>query len=493
MWPFSRSPKALQPGPVFFTNTLGATKQQFVPLKPGVAVMYSCGPTVYGKQHIGNLKAPLFADLVARSLMLNGYRVRRVINITDVGHLVSDADEGEDKMEVGARRENRSAEDVASEYTRLFQDDLRGLNIAIGDIQFPRATQYIREQIEMIRTLEKQGHTYRTHDGIYFDISTFPAYGKLGGVPEDIIKSGGADTVADRIALAGRGRIAENKEKRNPADFALWKFSPAGSRRQQEWPSPWGRGFPGWHIECSAMSKALLGPELDIHTGGIDHIPVHHNNEIAQSESANLKPLARYWLHEAFVTMHDEKIAKSVGNVIYLSDIVERGFHPLSLRYFFLQAQYRTPVSFTWEALAASNEALTRLWKLARAAKEEAKGVASHGDLSERMRALLSDDLATPKALALLWEAVQDDDLSAKEIWGAVETADMVLGLSLTNPPHAERTRVQVPKDVEELAKEREDARAARDFARADELRIHIESRGYAVEDTAEGPKIHKK
>ncbi len=260
MWPFSRKPKALEPGPIFFTNTLGGQKQQFVPLKPGIATMYSCGPTVYSKQHIGNLKAPLFADLVARTLALNGLRVRRVINITDVGHLVSDGDEGEDKMEVGARRENRSAEDIAAEYTRLFQDDLRALNIDTKDIQFPHATQYIPEQIEMIKALEKGGHTYRTHDGIYFDVSTFPGYGKLGGVPEDVVKSGTAETVADRVALAGRGRIAENKEKRNPADFALWKFSPAGAMRQQEWPSPWGRGFPGWHIECSAMSKALLGP-----------------------------------------------------------------------------------------------------------------------------------------------------------------------------------------------------------------------------------------
>lgn len=493
MWPFSRTPKALEPGPVFFTNTLGGQKQAFVPLKPGVVGMYSCGPTVYSKQHIGNLKAPLFADLVARVLKLNGYRVRRVINITDVGHLVSDGDEGEDKMEVGARRENRTAEDVAAEYTRIFQDDLRSIGIDTNDIQFPHATQYIPEQIAMVQTLEKQGHTYRIHDGVYFDVSTFPGYGKLGGVPQDLIKSGSVDTVADRVALAGKARIQENREKRNPADFALWKSSPAGSRRQQEWSSPWGRGFPGWHIECSAMSKALLGPELDIHTGGMDHIPVHHNNEIAQSESANGKPLARYWIHEAFVTIRDEKISKSLGNDIYLSDVVEHGMHPLALRYFFLQAHYRTLLSFSWEALAASQEALTRLWKLARKAKQDAKGIASHGVTSEKIRAALSDDLATPKALAILWETLQDDNLSAKEVWGAVETAETVLGLSLTNPPHAAETVVQVPKDIEKMAQEREEARTSHDFARADELRIHIENRGYAVDDGPDGPRIRRK
>ena len=491
MWPFTRAVKPRSTGPVFLTNTLGGKKEQFIPLKAGVARMYSCGPTVYSKQHIGNLKAPLFADLVARVLSQNGYRVKRVINITDVGHLVSDEDEGEDKMEVGARREGRSAEEIAATYTRLFQDDLESLNVDIHDIQFPRATQYIPEQIEMIKTLEKQGHTYRTTDGIYFDVTTFPGYGKLDGVPQDLIKDGDASTVADRVALAGRGRIHENKEKRHPADFALWKFSPAGVVREQEWPSPWGRGFPGWHLECSAMSKALLGPELDIHTGGMDHISVHHNNEIAQSECANGRPLARYWMHEGFVTMSDEKISKSVGNVVYLSDIIERGYHPLALRYFFLQANYRSPISFSWEALAASAEALNRLWKLCDELKKESKGVPVYGEESERIRALAADDLGTPRVLAALWEVVKDEDLSSRRIWGAIETADEVLGLSLTNPPHAVES--PVPADVVTLAQEREEARMARDFARADELRIHIEKRGYAVEDTAQGPKIHSK
>ena len=499
MWPFSKG--ASEPSknqPIFFTNTLSGKKEVFIPLKPEQASMYSCGPTVYSKQHIGNLKAPLFSDLVARVLESNGYRVRRVINITDVGHLTGDnegdADTGEDKMEVGAKREGRSAEDIASEYTKIFQDDIRAIGLDTNAILFPHATHYIPEQIAMVQALEKKGLTYRTHDGIYFDTAKFPGYGKLGGIPEDHIKSGDAQSVVDRIALAGRGRIKANDEKRNPTDFALWKFSPAGVLRQQEWQSPWGRGFPGWHIECSAMSKALLGIELDIHTGGIDHIPVHHNNEIAQSESANGRPLARYWLHEAFVNIQDEKISKSVGNVVYLSDITERGYHPLALRYFFLQAHYRTPVSFTWEALAAANEALTRLWRLAREAKEAAKGIAVHGDSGERIRSALRDDVGTPRAIALLWEILRDEDISLKEIWGAVLAADEVLGLSLANPPHISRSvEESTPADVLQMVREREAARADKDFARADELRIHIEGRGYAVEDSADGPVIVRK
>lgn len=497
MWPFSRAPKELRSGPVFLTNTLGGQKQPFSPLKPGVVTLYSCGPTVYSRAHIGNLRPYVMSDTLARVLTQNGYRVRRVINITDVGHLTGDnegdANQGEDRMEKSARETGRSAQDIADHFTKLFLEDISALNIREDEILFPHATQYIPEQIAMVQALEKSGHTYRARDGIYFDVSTFPGYGKLGNIPQEIIKSGDVDSVADRVAMAGRARIKENPEKRNPADFALWKFSPAGVVRQQEWPSPWGRGFPGWHIECSAMSKALLGPEIDIHTGGMDHIPVHHNNEIAQSESVNHTPLARYWLHSAFLTVNEERIGKSMGNALYLSDIESRGIHPLALRYFFLQANYRSPLSFTWEALEASNEALNRLWKAARTVREEAKGVAVHGPESERIRALAADDLGTPRAIAALWETLHDDELSPKRVWAAIETAEAVLGLSLTNPPIVREVPVQVPAEVERLVQEREAARRDRDYHRADELRIHIENRGYTVEDTAQGPRIHNK
>ena len=342
----------------------------------------------------------------------------------------------------------------------------------------------------LIQVLEQKGYTYRTRDGLYFDTSKFPGYGKLGQIPSSLIKDGDVSSLPDRLSLAGKSRIGENAEKRNPADFALWKFSPMGVKRMQEWPSPWGRGFPGWHIECSAMNKALLGVTIDIHTGGIDHIPIHHNNEIAQSEAANDRPLARYWMHEAFLTIEGRKISKSTGDDIYLSDIVEHGYHPLALRYLFLQAHYRSPLSFSWEALGAAHEALTRLWRHAAELKGDAKGMGAPSDHRERVVALLRDDLSTPQALAYLWETIKDDSLSAKVAWGVIEAADAVLGLSLTNPPSPKAE--PVPRDVQELAQKRETARQARDFAAADQLRIHIEERGYRVDDGPSGPVLTK-
>ncbi|KND47413.1 MAG: cysteine--tRNA ligase [Parcubacteria bacterium C7867-004] len=481
---FARKPQSAKSNaPIFFSNTLTGTKDLFSPLRAGTVLMYSCGPTVYSKQHIGNLKAPLFADLVARVLAQAGYRVKRVINITDVGHLQSNGDEGEDKMEVGAKREGLHASDIAERYALMFIEDIQAIGLDTNDIKFPRATDYIEEQIAMVKSLEERGYTYRTHDGIYFDTSKFPSYGKLGHVQP---------THSREEALAGIGRrITENKEKRQAADFALWKFSPHGTKREQEWPSPWGVGFPGWHIECSAMAKALLGSEIDIHTGGIDHIPVHHNNEIAQSEVANGKPLARFWMHEAFVNVADEKISKSLGNDVYLSDIIDRGFHPLSLRYFFLQAHYRTSMSFTWDALEASNEALTRLWKLCAKVREETKGPSRPSDTSRRMIAILREDLATPQALALLWETVKDEDMERSEQLAVIEAAEAVLGLSLLEgrPPVTE----PIPEHIQALVEEREQARLARDFGKADALRIHIEGSGYHVEDGPSGAIVTRR
>lgn len=493
MWPFSRTkelPKLTSP--ILFTNTLSKKREVFVPLKPGFVTMYSCGFTVYSQAHIGNIRPYVFSDLIARVLIDAGYRVRRVINITDVGHLVSDADEGEDKMEVGAKREGISAEDLATRYTKLFLEDLRLENLDTPNILFPRATDYIQEQIAIAKTLEKKGYTYRTSDGIYFDTSRFPDYGKLGGLSAEDLKSGDASSLTKRIETAGRARIKENGEKRHAADFALWKFSPLGVKRQQEWSSPWGRGFPGWHLECSAMAKALLGETIDIHTGGIDHIPVHHNNEIAQSESALGHAFVRYWIHEAFLTIDGEKISKSLGNTVYLSDVIERGFSPLSVRYLFLQAHYTKQLSFTWDALKASDDALHKLWKLCESVRGESKGIVAHSEARERIVALMRDDLGTPQALALLWETLRDEDLSARQKWGVVSTIEPLFGLELTAPPRA-AVHVETPAEVMALVREREEARAARDFARADTLRIHIENRGYAVDDTPSGPVLSRK
>lgn len=466
--------------PLFFTNTLSGKKEAFSSRKAGEVSLYSCGPTVYSKQHIGNLKAPVFADLVARVLTISGYRVRRVMNITDVGHLVSDADEGEDKMEKGARAEGLSAQDIAARYTKMFLEDIKALNLDISAISFPRATDYIKEQIAMVQALEEKGYTYKTSDGVYFDTSRFPSYGSLSHA--------GTALREEAFAEIGR-RIAGNTEKKHPADFALWKFSPRGSHRQQEWNSPWGMGFPGWHIECSAMAKALLGPELDIHTGGIDHIPVHHTNEIAQSESVNGRPLSRFWLHEAFINLGDEKIAKSTGNVIYLSDVIERGYSPLALRYLFLQAHYRSPISFSWEALAAAHEALNRLSRIAHKISAEAKGTLKQSDASRQMIALLRDDLATPAALALLWQCVRDEDMEREEQLAVIDAADSVLGLSLLSPVDD----VAIPQHIQALIQEREIARKRGDFQKSDALRIHIMEGGYHVEDGPSGAIVTRK
>lgn len=487
MWPFSKKREQPNLAPIYLTNTLTGKRESFAPLKAGVVTMYSCGPTVYGPAHTGNLRAYVFSDLLARTFMESGLHVRRAINITDVGHLVGDAEEGEDKMNISARHEQLRPEDIADRNTRLFIEDIAALNLDTNNILFPRATEYIKEQIEMNKTLEAKGHTYQINDGLYFDTSTFPNYGKLGGAPEDIVKDGTAETLLDRAKLATHGRISENKEKRHPEDFALWRRAKANDL--QQWNSPWGFGNPGWHIECSAMIKALLGETIDVHTGGMDHISVHHNNEIAQSESANDRPLARYWVHLAFLTMSGEKIAKSLKNEVYLSDIVERGIHPLTLRYFFLQAHYRTPLSFSWESLEAAHEALLRLWKASEEIRDEAKGVAQPSEASRRIVALLREDLSTPQALAYLWECIKDDSLSSKEVWGVILAAEPILGLMLTHPPIRTRPYAlsELPHDVQNLVRERDTARKAKNYVDADRIRVHLEERGYRVDDGPSG------
>lgn len=486
MWPFARKKEAPNRAPIFLTNTLSGKKDTFAPLKEGVVNLYSCGPTVYDRAHIGNLRAYVFSDTLARTLLEAGYGVRRVINITDVGHLVGDAEEGEDKVGAAARRERVRPEDIANKYTELFKEDIAKLNLDTKNILFPKATEYIEEQIEMNKILEAKGHTYQTSDGLYFDTQSFPNYGVLGGVPEDIVKVGTADTLPARAQMLSHARIKENREKRNPADFALWRRAKPGDL--QQWNSPWGYGNPGWHIECSAMIKALLGDTIDIHTGGMDHIAVHHNNEIAQSEAANGRTLARYWMHLSFLTVSGDKISKSLKNDVYLSDIEERGLHPLSLRYFFLQAHYRTPLSFSFDSLEAANSALHNLWKLAEEVGTEAKGQSVPSDASRRVVALLRDDLNTAQGLAYVWESLKDDTLSVQEAWGVVKAAEPILGLSLTNPPVRTRpyTLEELPSDVQLLVEARNEARKTRNFHESDRIRALLESRGYRVED---GPK----
>lgn len=475
--------KQLPPPRIFLTNTLTRKKELFVPQVNGQVRMYSCGPTMYGRQHLGNLRAALFSDTIHRILTLANLRVKRVINITDVGHLVGDGDSGEDKMTVGAKRDNLTPEQIAKKYADIYFDDLQALNVDLSAITFPYATQYINEQINMIKLLEQKGFTYPLADGLYFNTDKFPKYGVLGDV--------------QKIRLIGGARVKPDAGKKSLHDFVLWRH--AKPNDLQQWDSPWGRGNPGWHIECSAMIEKLLGETIDIHTGGEDHIMIHHNNEIAQSEGAHDKPLARYFVHNAFLTNNGEKISKSLGNETYLSDVISNGLHPLSFRLFCLQAHYSKPLSFSFESLQASNEALHSLWQECRTIRDESKQKISPTQSISVFNAMLFDDFATPKALAYVFTSLQSEDLSAREKWALIVHAENAFGLSLTNPPEELVLTVlsitDLPAQARELAEAREEARKAKDYALSDELRQKLLMCGYTVEDTARGTlytKVHK-
>jgi len=470
-----KSAEHARPAPVFFTNTLSGNKELFIAQKPGIVTMYSCGPTVYNRAHIGNLRAYVFSDVLARVLVAAGYRVRRVINITDVGHLVGDSDKGADKIAVGAAREKTTPREIADRYAKQFIEDLADLGIDTNDIDFPRATDYIKEQIALAKTLEEKGFAYFLPSGLYFDTQKFPGYGKLGGLHGATLVSG-----ARVRAVAG---------KHHPSDFVLWRT--AKPKDLQQWDSPWGQGNPGWHIECSAMIRSLLGQEIDIHTGGEDLAPIHHNNEIAQSEAASGRTFVHYWMHSAFLNMENEKISKSLGNVVYVSDIIQKGIDPLALRYFYLQAHYRTPLSFSWDALAGAAEALGRLKRLARDIAEESHRKSEPSEARDRFLVAMRDDLATPQALAALWEALRSEDYTPEEKWGLLEEAEVHFGIPLTTDTASKALKESdIPNDVQDLLKERETARTNKDFAEADRLRGDIENRGYRVEDGPKGPVL---
>ena len=457
---------------LYLYNTLTRRKEKFEPLNPPYVGMYTCGPTVYNYAHIGNLRTYIFEDILKRVLIYNGYIVKHVMNITDVGHLTSDADEGEDKIEREAKKERRSAWEIAEFYTEAFKRDLKKLNIIEPDI-WCKATDHIQDFIDLILILERKGYTYRTSDGIYFDTSKVPDYGKLAG--------------QDLESLLPGARVEYNPEKKNPTDFALWKFSPKAVKRQMEWDSPWGVGFPGWHIECSAMSTKYLGQPFDIHCGGIDHIPIHHTNEIAQSEAAYDKPMAKYWLHGEFLIMGEKRMGKSEGNFITLSDLEEKGYHPLSYRYFCLTAHYRSPLKFTWSALEAAQRALFRLYEnMKKYPKEEAKYDEKY---EEEFHKAINDDLDMPKALAITWELVKDDKLPPEVKRATLLQFDKVLGLSLDNPPEI---KIEIPEEIWKLVEERELARKNKDWEKADKIREEIKNRGYIIEDTPQGPRIKK-
>ncbi len=456
-------------------NTLTRKKEILVPLYQGKISFYSCGPTVYHFAHIGNLRTYIFNDILKRAFTYLGYEVNHVMNITDVGHLTSDADEGEDKMEKGARREGKSVWQIATFYTEAFQRDLRALNILPPNI-WCKATDHIREQIEQIQAIEQAGYAYTISDGVYFDTAKMPDYGSFARLDLESLKAGARVEVA-----AG---------KRNPTDFALWKFSPAHSQRQMEWDSPWGKGFPGWHIECSAMAVKYLGPQFDLHTGGIDHVPVHHTNEIAQAHAAGL-PFSKYWMHGEFLVVKEgEKMAKSNDNFLTVSALIERGFLALDYRYLCLSAHYRKQLTFSWESMQGAADAYRSLRNKIFEARNSAgaENPILRARYQEQFAAALCDDCNMPQALAVLWDALGDAQLAGSDKYLLAMQFDDVLGLQL-NLVGSEA----IPEDVRDFVAEREAARERKDWKTSDALREKISLLGFEVRDTPEGPVVRPK
>lgn len=465
---------------VKLSNTATRKKEKFVSIKPNKVGLYTCGPTVYSRAHIGNLRAYIFADVLRRTLEYAGYEVNHVMNITDVGHLTSDADEGEDKMAAAAKKERATAWDIAERYTKQFFEDEEKLNIKKPKI-ICKATDHIKEQIELIKKLEAKGYVYKTQDGIYFNTSKFSHYGDLAKL--------------DIKGLQAGSRI-EMGDKKNKTDFALWKFS-GNEKRDMEWDSPWGKGFPGWHIECSAMSMRYLGETFDIHTGGIDHIPIHHTNEIAQSECATGKHFVNYWLHSDFLVMNDKsKMSKSLGNVVNLGTLEEKGIDPLAYRYLCLNSHYKKRLLFDETILDSAVNAYNRFKEKIVLFKEEKVSPTNMEDLSAKGKSYLKDfklavfdDLNTPKALALMWTMLRDSKLDDSEKYSLVKEFDKVLALGINSI----NSSSQIPKEVESLVQQREEFRKSKNWSGADEARKKIAALGYEVSDTPKGPKVQKK
>jgi cysteinyl-tRNA synthetase len=448
-------------------NTATGSKEELKTIKPNEVGMYCCGPTVYSSPHIGNMYAYIVWDVLVRSLKYLGYEVKQVVNVTDVGHLVSDADSGEDKMEKGSKREGLSAWDLAKKYEAEFLENLKLLNIEIP-WKMPRATEHIKEQIELISKIEANGFTYKTSDGIYFDTSKYKGYGDFAKLNLEMIKEG--------------ARVEANVEKKNPTDFALWKFSPStdsGQVRQMEWESPWGIGFPGWHIECTAMSTKYLGNPFDIHTGGEDHIAIHHTNEIAQGFGAFGKQTANYWMHNAFITFGGSKISKSTGGLYTVFDLIDLGFDPLDYRYLALSSHYRKGMEFSLESLKVARE------KLSQAAEGEGDGKVI-SKVVEQFKEKIADDLAMPEAMAVVWKMMKGD-YKKEDIKATLKNLDLVLGLKL-----GERVEEEIPEEIKKLVSERLVARNNKNWAESDRIRDLLKEKGYLIEDLKNDCKIRK-
>jgi len=458
-------------------NTLTRKKEVFKPIKKDFVGMYSCGPTVYWYQHIGNMRYALFVDLLKRILAYDDYKIKHVMNITDVGHLTSDADEGEDKMVKAIRREGlklnkESMLVIAKKYTDIFLNDIKKLNVVLPDVM-PKATEHIKEMIEVIKKIEKKGYAYKTSVGLIFDTSKFKDYGKLAKLNPEEMKFG--------------ERVEVDPERKNPTDFALWITNQPNHIMQ--WDSPWGKGFPGWHIECSAMSWKYLGEQFDIHTGGEEHIPVHHTNEIAQSETAfGKKPWVKYWLHLRWLKLKGGKMSKSLGNVYTLSNLEEKGFSPLSFRYLCLLTHYRKPLEFSFESLEMAQNSYERLknivLNLDRSQKKNKKNIEN---AAKQFLEIINEDLDSSRGLSFLWEILRDERLSDSEKYELAEEFDKVLGLNL-----GKEEKIKIPENVMNIIDEREEARKNKEWKKSDELRDKIKKLGFAIDDTKEGYKIRK-
>lgn len=474
-------------------NYLSRQVEEFTPQKDNQVGFYTCGPTVYDLAHIGHARTYIFADILQRVLEFDGYKVKRVMNITDVGHLTSDSDTGEDKMEKSAVREHKSVWDIAKFYTADFFQMLDSLNIKRPEIISP-AADHIKEMINLVKRLEAKGFTYQIADGIYFDTSKFPQYGQLMGQTFASLQKN----------LKAGARVEAVEGKKHPTDFALWKLTSPGVKRQMEWDSPWGKGFPGWHIECSAMSMKYLGETfdpfgklrvngersrtIDIHTGGVDHVPIHHTNEIAQSEAATGKPFVRFFVEGEHLLVDGKKMAKSAGNFYTLKDIESKGFNPLALRYLFLTAHYRTQLNFTWGSLQSAQNALNKLYDAVSFWDDAKIGCAEY---EQNFFNAVNEDLNTPQALAVMYQMLGSDYPDSAKARSILKF-DQILGLGLEDKI-GQAKKQPLPADVAQLIQERELARQASDFAQADKIRDKLEAMGWIIEDREAGPQWKKK
>jgi len=453
-------------------NTQTRKKELFRPIKSNGVGFYSCGPTIYWYQHIGNMRTYIFNDILKRVLLYNKFKVKHVMNYTDVGHLTSDEDTGEDKIEKAAKKEGKTAREITDYYSKVFEQDCKKLNIIKPSI-IARATDNIKEQINLINVLTKKHYTYKTSDGIYFDTSKLKDYGKLAKLNIKELQEG------KRIGI---------KEKRNKTDFALWKFSEEPGVRQQEWDFEGKKGYPGWHIECSAMSSKYLGKQFDIHTGGREHIPVHHTNEIAQSEAAfGKKPWVKYWLHAEWLTFKGKKISKSTGGLYTISELERQGFDPLDFRYLTLTTIYRKRLNFDMESLKSARISFEKLKNIILELKNKKNSKGDVKQYNKKFLEAVNDDLNVPKGLSILWQVLRDNKIGSRKKYSLALKFDKVLGLNLKNV----RKEI-IPEEIKLMAEERENYRRLKEWKKSDEIREAIRKKGYQVEDTSEGYKIKK-